>query len=280
MKILLFGGQGRLGTAIQNKLTQHQYVYPTSQEVNITDKEAVTNYIQKQPVNIIINLAAYNNVDAAEKDSTLADAINTQAPGYIAEATTEKNIPFVHFSTDYVFEGTKKEGYVESDQPNPINAYGKSKWLGEKKVLEKNLQAFIIRTSRLYGPPAKSPNAKRSFVDIVLDLASKESSFTINESEVSAPTLVDDIALHLQKYFLDSLPEPGIYHMSNQGGCTWFEWAKEIVDILNLPVQILPRDQNQQPRPAKRPLFSILHSTKITPMRPWQEALKNYLLHP
>ena len=189
-----------------------------------------------------------------------------------------KQIPVVHFSTDYIFDGTKHEGYLETDVPNPESAYARSKLLGETEVLKNNPRSYIIRTSRLYGLPGTDPRAKKSFVEIVIDLAKEKPAFDINNSEVSAPTLVDDIARHLEQYIF-TLPEPGIYQIANQGGCTWFEWAKAVSEILELSSDITPRAPSTTPAPIKKPAFSILLSTKIPPMRPWREALEDFLLH-
>lgn len=277
MTIILFGATGRLGTAIERLLTRHTFLTPTPQEVDITNRELVKSYVKEHPANLVINCAAFNDVDGAESKTEIATMINGTAAGYIAEAADEAGLPIVHFSSDYVFDGTKVEGYVETDTPNPVSVYGQSKLLGEKLVAEHNPRHYILRTSRLYGRPARDPNAKRSFVEIVLDLASKQSAFSINGAEVSAPTLVDDIALTMDQYIDNATLAPGIYHMSNAGGCTWYEWAVAIAEIKKLPVTITPRDPNEQPRPAKRPDFSVLISTKLPPMRPWREALEAFL---
>lgn len=276
MKIILFGASGRLGSAIQRVLPEHKYLTPSGAEVDITNPVAVESYInQHTDADWIINCAAYNDTNGAESNPDRANALNGTAPGTIAAAALQHNIPFIHFSTDYVFDGTKVEGYTETDSPNPESAYAKSKHLGEMEVTKNNPNAYIIRTSRLYGLPGNDPNGKRSFVEIVLKLAAEKPELSMNNSEISAPTLVDDIVRHIETYIF-SKPAPGVYHMANQGGCTWYEWAKEILVIknLNIPlISFLPEPNSQ----IKKPAYSMLLSTKLPPMRPWQNALRDFL---
>lgn len=278
MLILLFGASGRLGSAIQRILPHHQYLTPPGTEVDLTDEMAVAKYINEHTTDIIVNCAAYNDTNGAETHADLANLLNGFAPGYIAKAAATKNIPIVHFSSDYVFDGKKTEGYVESDKTNPESAYAKSKELGENMVIENNSKYYIIRTSRLYGLPGTDPKAKKSFVEVVIDLAKSKPSFDINNAEVSAPTNVDDIAHYLEQ-FIFTLPESGIYHIANSGGCTWFEWAIAIKEILNLSSEITPRTPSIIPELVKKPAHSILLSTKIPAMRPWRKALEDYLLN-
>ena len=279
MNILLFGASGRLGTAFQRVLPAHTFLTPNGTEVDLTNREIVAKYIADHPVDWIINCAAYNDVNGAERNPDLANSLNGYGPGFIAEAAARLKIPFIHFSTDYVFDGTKTDGYTETDVPNPESVYAQSKRLGEIEVLEKHQTAgYVIRTSRLYGAPATDPNAKKSFVEIIIDLAKEKTEFDINATEVSAPTLVDDIVRHIDTHIF-ARPAPGIYHMANSGGCTWFEWAKATVEILNLPATVTPRDPALNVQTVKKPAYSILLSTKLPAMRPWREAFEDFLTH-
>ena len=278
MTILIFGGSGRLGGAFTRNFTEHTLLLPTRLEVDITSTKSIEEYCKSTHPDIVINAVAYNNCDGAEGDDwATAMMLNGRVPELIAHSTALHKIPFIHISTDYVFSGTNETGYTEDDQPHPINNYGWSKFIGEEAVLRQNPSATIVRVSRLYGHAAESTNAKRSFVEIVQELASKNTTFSINHSERSAPTLVDDVALHIKKYLLPT-PQAGIFHMSNSGGCTWYEWAREIVSILKLPVTVTPNDPKNLTRAALRPQHSILLSTKIPAMRSWQEALRAFLL--
>lgn len=279
MNILLFGASGRLGTAFQRVLPAHTYLTPSGNEVDLTTRNIVEQYITDHPVDWIINCAAYNDVNGAELNPDLANALNGYGPGFIAEVATKLGTPCIHFSTDYVFDGTTTSGYTETDTPNPESVYAQSKRLGELEVLEKcPTQGYVIRTSRLYGAPATDPKAKKSFVEIVIGLAKEKDAFDISAAEVSAPTLVDDIVRHVDAHIFTK-PAPGIYHMANSGGCSWFEWATAIADILKLPVTITPRDPALNIQTVKKPAHSILLSTKIAPMRPWRDALEDFLLN-
>lgn len=278
MKIILLGAYGRLGTAIENTLTEHSFLTPMKQEVDLTNSSQVNDYLASHPADIVVNCAAYNNVDGAEQDPAVAERINAESAGAVAGAAAAVQLPVVHFSTDYVFDGSA-ENYNETSTPNPLSVYGWSKLHGEQAVIKNNPRHYVIRTSRLYGPPARDPEAKRSFVDIIINQASKESAFTVKDVEISAPTSVIDLAQHLNAYILKALPEPGIYHMANSGGCTWFGWAQAILEITKSTATITPAGPNDRPRLAKAPPQSVLLSTKIPPMRPWRVALEDYLLN-
>lgn len=275
MRIILFGAGGRLGTTLQRVLPHHQFFSPSLAEADITRAETIAAYMKAHPADLVVNCAAYNDMDGAETNVELANKLNGTAPGLVAKAAADAGLPIVHFSTDCVFDGTKREGYTEMDVPNPISAYGRSKLMGEETTAANNPKHYIIRTSRLYGLPATDPGAKRSFPEIILSQASKEPTFAVNDGEVSAPTLVDDLAHQLDTQIFSALPSPGIYHMTNEGGATWFEWAKAIIEIAKLPNVITPRVPTE--RPAKRPAFSVLISTKLPPMRPWKAALEDFL---
>lgn len=275
MTIVLFGAGGRLGTALLRVLPHHTFITPSRTDVDVMNPAAVEAYLATHLADVVVNCIAYNKMDDAETNQAEAERVNAELPSILATATAKLGLPFVHFSTDCEFDGTKKEGYTENDISNPISVYGSSKANGTKRALAANPKTYVVRVSRLYGKPGTSPNAKRSFVEIILDQASREPSFEVNDGEVSAPNYVDDIARHLDTYILSGKVPPGIYHLANQGGATWYEWAKAIVEIKGLPNEIKPRVPTA--RPAKRPDYAILLSTKIPPMRPWREALADYL---
>ncbi|MFA6429855.1 MAG: NAD(P)-dependent oxidoreductase [Patescibacteria group bacterium] len=278
MHILLLGGSGRLGNAMQRLWTDHTIVAPEPTEVDILNAEQLAQTLDTVKPELVVNTAAYNNVDGAEgAEREICFTLNAEAPGLLARLTAERNLPFIHFSTDYIFDGTKQEGYIETDEPAPLSAYGQSKLEGEQNALRDNPRTYIIRTSRLYGPAATFAGAKPSFIELIIRDAQHAESFLVNRAEVSAPTHVDDLTRHIAEHILPLQNAPGIYHMSNQGGATWFEWASEIIDILKLPVTISPRDPATMTRAAKRPDYSIIVSTKLPSMRPWQEALRAYL---
>ncbi len=278
MKILLFGGSGLLGTAMQRLWTSCEFVVPEEGSLDLFDEAVVGHFIEEQKPDWIVNCVAYNHVDGAEgADRDLALRVNAEIPEHLARAAASHLTPFIHFSTDYIFDGEKVDGYVEHDEARPISAYGTSKYLGEQNVLRVNPHAYVIRTSRLYGAKPINPNAKRSFPEIIFEDAKKAAQVLVNNSEVSAPTFVDDLAKHILTHVIEAKLAPGIYHMTNAGGATWLEWAQEIGRDLNLPVTFVPRDPQSLKRPALRPMFSMLRSTKLSVMRPWQDALRAFL---
>lgn len=280
MNIVLFGAGGRLGTAFLRVLPHHTFVTPSRTDVDLADVAALTAYLQKQKADVVVNCIAYNNLEGAEADPAIADLVNATYASNLAEASAKANLPIVHFSTDYEFDGEKTEGYVERDEPNPLSAYGRSKKLGSDLVAVKNPKHYVIRVSCLYGAPGSSPNAKRSFVEVILEQAKKDPEFEVNDSGLASPTLVDDIARHVDTYVLSALSTltPGTYHMANSGGATRYGWAKAVVELRGLPNVVQPKT----PAPwsgvgPRRPVATILLSTKLPPMRPWREALADYL---
>lgn len=279
MRILLFGGSGRLGTAMRKAWNdKHQIIAPEQEEVAWT-KEGMRQWLSAAQPEFLINTTAYNNVDGAEGEGRAqAFWLNGELPGVMAELAKEFQIPFLHFSSDYVFAGDKRDGYVENDEVHPMSVYGESKVAGEHNVLAKYPEgSYIVRTSRLYGEPATGADAKKSFIEIIVEELKTKPAFEVNDFELSAPTSIMELVSHLEKYILLARPEPGIYHMSNEGGATWMDWAVEIRDQLGMHNKLSPRDVVAAVRPAKRPPFSVLRSTKLPSMLPWRDALRNYL---
>ncbi len=277
MKILLFGASGRLGGAFRRGLTDHTLITPSQQDVDLTNESLLLSFLESHPSDLMINATAYNKCDAAESEDGWKEAeeMNVRVPERLARFASAKHIPFIHFSTDYVFDGTKKEGYSEHDEPHPINAYGRSKHEGELAVMRAYPDATVIRVSKLFGSSADSPQAKKDFVEIVKMKSIGTEVIDFLDSEFSSPTLVDDVVEHIQKYLMPK-PPAGIFHLTNSGGCTWFTWAEKIVKQLNLPVRVEKRLTISE-RSAVIPQHTMLLSTKIPPMRSWQEALRSYL---
>jgi len=259
IKTLIIGSNGMLGSDLCKvfpdavKLTHH--------DLDITDREQVIESILKIKPDVVINAAAYTNVDGCEDNKELAFQVNGYGPGYIAEACARVGAKLVHFSTDYVFDGSKKE-YVESDIPNPINVYGHSKLLGEKKIIENMDDYRIVRISWLFGIHGKN------FVETMLKLSGEMDTVKVVNDQFGKPTYTMDLANKIRETIeLD----PGIYHITNDGVCSWYEFASSIIDNL------IPCTSEEFPRKAKRPKYSVLTNTKTEPMRHWREALKDYL---
>ncbi|WP_235268125.1 dTDP-4-dehydrorhamnose reductase [Methanosarcina mazei] len=259
IKTLIIGASGMLGSDLCKvfpdavKLTHH--------DLDITDREQVIESILKIKPDVVINAAAYTNVDGCEDNKELAFQVNGSGPGYIAEACARAGAKLVHFSTDYVFDGSKKE-YVESDIPDPINVYGDSKLLGEKKIIENMDDYRIVRISWLFGIHGKN------FVETMLKLSGEMDTVKVVNDQFGKPTYTVDLASKVKEIIeLD----PGIYHITNDGICSWYEFASSIID------NVIPCTSEEFPRKAKRPKYSVLVNTKTEPMRHWREALKDYL---
>lgn len=256
---MILGAGGMLGTDLCK-------VFPdalkfTHHELDITERELVIKTIRENKPDVVINAAAYTKVDQAEDEEELACAINGYAPGYIAEGCALAGATLIHYSTDYVFDGSKPE-YIESDQTNPINAYGRSKLLGEQEIAKHTDNYMIIRTSWLFGKHG------RNFVDTMMRLSPQMENVKVVNDQLGRPTYTADLALKTAEI---SDMEPGIYHLTNSGTCSWYDFASAIIP------NVIPCTSKDYPTKAKRPRYSVLRNTKTTPMRHWKDALKEYL---
>ena len=223
----------------------------------------------------VLNCVAFNDVDGAEDYPERAFALNAEFPGRLAQWTKEKGVPLVHYSTNYVFDGARGE-YRESDAPSPLSAYGHSKWRGEQLVAANGGQWYVVRTAVMFGPKGASELSKKSFVDIMVDLAAKRDSIEAVADEVNSVTYAADLAAGTRA-LLEAAPPAGIYHMTNRGEASWYDFAREIYRITGKSTTVLPVPSTRFPRKAKRPPRAILLNTQLPPMRPWQDALADFL---
>ncbi len=283
-KILIIGVMGLLGPELARVFKDSRDYDVTGwdiPDIDIGDEASVNEKILALKPDIIINSAAYNAVDKAEEPEgfEVAKRINGLAPGYIARVANALGALLVHYSTDYVFDGTKKEGYVESDIPSPISRYGESKYLGEVKVQENTERYYLIRLQKLFGMPSSNPNAKKSFFETMLNLAKTQDSFRVVDDELANFTYAPDLAKRT-KYLIESGMPFGIYHITNEGApVTWYGAARILFDLAGIKdVQIIPVSSNEFPRPAKRPKYSILLNKKLEPLRNWPDALREFLI--
>ena len=256
--IVILGARGMLGRDLQQ-------VFPEAvcfgRELDITNKPQVTKLIKSAKPEVLINAGAYTDVDGCEDNTDHAFRVNGEALIHIAEACHKTGTRLIHYSTDYVFDGTKPE-YFESDTPNPINIYGKSKLFGEQKIQENMLNYLIIRTSWLFGTRGAN------FVDTMLKLSGQMDEVKVVDDQFGKPTYTMDLAKKT-KDIIDM--ESGIYHLTNEGVCSWYEFASAIIP------NAVPCSSEEFIRKAKRPKYSVLGNTKTEPMRHWREALMEYL---
>lgn len=277
MKILILGKNGNLGNEFAQLLTgsDHELLLWDKRDLDITKKDKVQEKIIAAKPDVVINCTGYTNVDKAEEDYITAMLINCHAVGYIAEACKNVGALLVHFSTGMVFPGNDPKGYNEDDEPDAVNAYGRSKLLGEIEVKKKIDQHYIIRTEWLYAK-TKNPKAKKSFTDIILEMADKQEFLQGVIDEIGRPTWTKDLGKASIDLVFSKAPF-GVYHISNSGEASRLEWAKEILAIKSISKDISSVSGASFPRPAKRPHYELLNNTKLTPLRSWQEALKEYL---
>jgi dTDP-4-dehydrorhamnose reductase len=278
---LILGAKGMLGQALgqEFRLAGYELGLWDVAEIDLAEEAASLEKIAAFSPDIIVNAAAYNAVDACETDDEeyrKALILNRDVPGYLARFAAENSIPFVHYSTDYVFDGTAVDGYPEDAVPNPISRYGNSKCEGERAVLAAGGKAYLIRLSKLFGEPATSKLGKRSFFEIILGKGKTEVQVEVVDDEKSCFTYAPDLALATRE-LLESAPEPGIYHLPNEGGVTWFQATLELYRKAGLKVEVIPVASTGFPRPAKRPHASVLINTKRPKQRPYTEALTEFL---
>lgn len=280
-KILILGAKGMLGQALgqEFRLAGYELGLWDITEIDLTDESTSLEKIAAFKPDIIVNAAAYNAVDNCETDDEeyrKALILNRDVPGYLARFTAKQAILFVHYSTDYVFDGTAPDGYSEDAVPNPISRYGNSKYEGEQAVTAAGGQAYLIRLSKLFGEPAVSKLGKRSFFEVMLTKSKTETRIEVVDDEKSCFTYAPDLA-HATRELIEDTPGPGIYHLPNDGGVTWFEAARELFRQAGLPIEVVPLAAEGYPRPARRPHLSVLLNTKRPKQRPYTEALSEFL---
>jgi len=280
-KVIIIGSHGMLGQELtrvfEADLNWHTFGFDR-EHIDITSEESLRKKIDELEPDVVVNASGYNAVDKCESDEIeyeLAKKMNGYGPGILAKICKEKNIPMVHYVSDYIFDGEKGE-YKEDDKPNPISNYGRSKLLGEEEIQKNTDKFYLIRTSKLFGAPGKSPMSKRSFFDTMILVSKDNSSLKIVDDEKSCFTYTPDLAKETKAMIEEQVPF-GIYHVVNEGPCTWYEAACELFRLANIDVEVIPVTSAEFPRPAKRPKSSVLLNTKLKPLRNYKEALKEYL---
>lgn len=279
MRIVLIGAAGQLGTALNARLSGE--VIPLGRDtLDIADAARVTDVLTKSRPDLVINAAAYNFVDRAEDESDRACAVNALGPRNLAETCAGLNIPLVHVSTDYVFgqDVGRRIPYAESDVPGPLSEYARSKLAGENYVREVCPKHFVLRTCGLYGR-ASSPG-KGNFVETMLRLGCERGSVSVVDDQSCTPTSAADLADAIAR--LITTDAYGLYHATNAGSTTWCGFATEIFRQASVKVDITPITTAQFGAKAGRPRYSVLDCSKLAvaigqPMRPWQQALADYL---
>ena len=276
MKILLLGHKGMLGSDLLLKLSaKYEIVGMDKEEIDIVSASECKKAVKEIEPGVVINAAAYTNVDGCETAKDECFAVNSEAVKNIAEACRDKNIRIIHFSTDYVFDGKAKQPYKEDHQCNPINTYGASKMAGERYLRSLSDNYILIRTSWLYGLKGKN------FVQTILDKAKTTKKLTVVDDQVGSTTYTKDLVAAVA--LLIEQNAKGIFHITNRGSCSWFQFAVKILqEAVIHDIDITPIKSDQLRRPAMRPAYSVLSMQKFIQttgktMQPWQLGLQDYL---
>lgn len=260
MNILVTGANGQLGREMRcaSASSAHHYLFTDIAELDITDREAVRRMVSEQKIQAIVNCAAYTNVDKAEDDCATADLINNKAVENLALAAKEMNATLIHISTDYVFKGNQCIPCREDWETDPLGVYGITKLAGEQSILRAGCPYLIFRTAWLYSPYGKN------FVKTMQKLTTEKDSLSVVFDQVGTPTYAADLA-RLIVYVIESgqLHKQGIYHFSNEGVCSWYDFAKEICALSGNTCDIRPCHSDEFPSKVKRPHFSVLDKAKV-----------------
>lgn len=275
--ILVTGSTGQLGSDVVKELLKRGYstLSPNRSEFNLCSEDNIRNYILNSNCEAIVHCAAYTQVDKAEDEKDLCIKINATATKHIAKCAKILDIPMIYISTDYVFDGTKDGKYTENDETNPINIYGESKLAGEKYVQEILDKYYIVRTSWVFNINGKN------FIETMLRLSKANNQLSIVNDQIGSPTYTKD----LSRLLVDMLETSkyGLYHATNEGYCSWYEFANTIFKLANINIDIKAINSNEYASRAKRPLNSKLSKDKLIeygfkPLPHWEDALKDYLI--
>lgn len=280
MVVLVTGASGQLGQSLQYIASQYpemQFVFATSQDLDITNIDAVTDFFKNNKIDYCVNTAAYTAVDKAESESKKAYSVNVIGPKNLAIACQKNSATLIHISTDFVFDGSSEKPYSESDTTNPIGVYGQTKLDGEAEVVSNCSKHYIIRTSWVYS------QFGNNFMKTMLRLAQDRSELNVVSDQIGTPTNAVDLAKAVLEIISSNFKHLahdnyGIYNFSNEGICSWYDFAVEIFKQNKIDIKVNPIPTTAYPTPAKRPKYSVLDKSKIKStfgitIKDWQEAL-------
>jgi dTDP-4-dehydrorhamnose reductase len=282
MVVLVTGASGQLGQAIQFIAKNHseiKFVFCSSSDLDISNKENCQTVFQKTKPDFCINAAAYTAVDKAESERDKAELINVLGSKNIAEVCNNFDVKLIHISTDFVFDGSNNKPYTETQITNPKGVYGQTKLDGEKAIQQVFSKYYIIRTSWVYS------QFGNNFMKTMLRLASERTALSVVNDQIGTPTNAVDLAEALVQLILSNSQQPttnnyGIYNFSNEGECSWYDFAKKIFEINNVSIDLSAIPTEQFPTPAQRPKYSVLDKSKIKTtfgiaIKTWEESLKS-----
>ena len=276
MNVLVTGANGQLGNEMRlmAQNSSYHYIFTDVEELDITDFNAILQTVKEKEIQIIVNCAAYTNVDKAENDFDIANALNNIAVGRLANVAKAQNATLIHISTDYVFNGNNHIPYTEDDITDPIGVYGKTKLAGEETIKKVGCNYIILRTAWLYSKWGNN------FVKTMQKLTLEKDSLSVIFDQIGSPTYAKDLA-HAISLIIERnmLNQQGIHHYSNEGVCSWFDFAKEICELSGHNCNITPIHSQEYPSKVTRPHYSVLDKTKFKetfgiPVPYWKDSLK------
>lgn len=286
MNILITGANGQLGQefkAIAVDYPQFNFLLAARQDLDISSSEAIETYFHKHQVDCCVNCAAYTAVDKAESDTADAIKHNVDAVRYLATVCQMQTIPLIHISTDYIYHSSQNIPYREEDLPNPQGAYAQTKYAGEYAAFESNERVIVIRTSWVYS------NFGHNFVKTMLRLGTERDALRVVFDQIGSPTYARDLAkaiLHViqqvNSQHLDWATLSGVFNYSNEGVTSWYDFAKAIFELKNIPCKVSPIESSEYPTPAQRPPFSVMNKSKIKTtfdleIPHWRDSLREML---
>jgi len=279
IKALVTGGNGQLAQSLKDVVNHQDELdvdFQDLPDLDITNTQQLESYFLKNEFDYCINCAAYTAVDLAEEQSDLAYAVNAEGPKYLAEVCQKHQVTLIHISTDFVFDGQKRIPYLETDAPNPLSVYGASKLQGERSIQETTEAYFIVRTSWLYSEYGKN------FIKTMLSLSETLNEISVVSDQIGSPTYAGDLAEVLIQIVLSSSTNYGVYHYSNSGTISWYDFAVEIFKQFGKTIEVKPIKTKDYPTAAKRPKFSALNTIKIEnnfdcTIKDWQRSLNKVI---
>jgi dTDP-4-dehydrorhamnose reductase len=278
MKVAIIGSNGQLGTDIVRAFGDSIVIPLSHDDIEISEINSVHRVFRKIHPDLVINTASFVNVEGCEKDPEKSYRINETGALNLARVLAGRNIDLLHISTDYVFDGSKRLPYEETDPPNPLNVYGSSKLAGEKAIQENALRYYIVRTSGLYGHSVCRGKGS-NFIEKIIDLSGKKSELTVVNDEILTPTYTFPLAYQIRA--LVQTKEYGLYHATNNGSCSWFEFAVDALRLAGIKIPVVPVSSTVFPSTVKRPQYSVLNNSKLgrmglDRMPEWKQSLAEY----
>jgi dTDP-4-dehydrorhamnose reductase len=282
MRIVVIGANGQLGQDVVRAFAEQRDEVRalTHEDIELSSLESVAACLRAMQAEVVVNTAAMHNVESCEQQPGRAQEVNVVGARNLATATRDLGSILIHVSTDYVFDGAKGSPYVERDEARPLNVYGRTKLEGERFVQDINPKHFVLRTAALYGNHPCRAKGGQNFVDLMLRLARERGRVRVVDNEFTSPTATSDLARQIAS--LRRSDAYGLYHATAEGSCSWYEFAREIFRVTDVPVTLEAASPSEFPAKVPRPAYSVLEnrelkSQNLNLFRPWQDALHAYL---